>query len=328
MKRRHPPPSRQRPAFVEPMQAKLVTTLPEGERWLYEPKLDGYRALVIKDGASVAIRSRNDKDLTSAYPAVCAAAKALNAQSAVVDGEIVAVDSSGVPSFQALQHRSARTDHQIAYYAFDLLHLDGVDRLALPLDERRAPLPHVIAKSGVLQSIELPGSASDVIAAVSALGLEGVVAKQRDSRYEPGLRSGAWRKLKLDRQQAFVVGGFRPGVRSVDALLVGYYEGRSLMFAGKVRAGMTPRIRAQLFDLLQPHQRARGPFTNLPNSRSSHWGTGVTAEEMEEMTWVKPAVVVQVRFVEWTADANLRHASYVGLRTDKTAKSVIRERPR
>ncbi|HEX6163990.1 MAG TPA: non-homologous end-joining DNA ligase [Vicinamibacterales bacterium] len=316
---------RRPPAFVEPMQAKLVAALPEGSRWLYEPKLDGYRAIAIKNGDAIAIRSRNGKDLTAAYPAVTAAVKKLKAKSAVLDGEIVAVDSSGVPSFQALQHRSARTDHQIAYYAFDLLHLDGVDRLELPLDERRALLPQVLGNSGVLQSIELPGSAADVIAAVSALGLEGVVAKKRDSKYEPGLRSGAWLKLKLDRQQEFVVGGFRPNVRTVDALLVGYYEGRSLQFAGKVRAGMTPRIRAQLFDLLKPRETARCPFANLPNSKSSHWGAGVTAGEMREMTWVEPTVVVQIRFVEWTAEANLRHASFMGLRTDKPPKAVRRE---
>ena len=307
------------------MQAKLVTTLPEGDRWLYETKLDGYRAIAIKDGDQVAIRSRNDKDLTTAYPSVAAAIRKMPTRTAVVDGEIVAVDSSGVPSFQALQHRSARTDHHIAYYAFDLLHFDGISRLELPLETRREPLSRIVEGSGVLQSIELPGSASDVIAAVSRLGLEGIVAKRRDSKYEPGIRTGAWVKLKLDRQQEFVVGGFRPNVRTVDALLVGHYEGRTLQFAGKVKAGMTPRMRAQLFDLLQPLAITHCPFANLPNSRKSHWGTGVTAEEMHEMTWVRPKVVVQIRFVEWTTEANLRHASFLGVRTDKAASQVRRE---
>lgn len=307
------------------MQALLVTKLPEGERWLYEVKLDGYRAIAIKDGGDVTIRSRNNKDLTAAYPAVAAAVRALKNHSLVLDGEIVAVDSNGRPSFQALQHRSARTDHQIVYYAFDVLHVDGADMASLPLDDRRSMLPKIVRRSGVLLSSPLEGSVADVVCAVGALGLEGVIAKRRDSKYEAGDRSGAWVKLKLERQQDFVVGGFREGVRSVDALLVGYYSARALKFAGKVRAGITPRIRAQLFDLLKPLQIDRCPFVDLPNSKSSHWGTGVTAEEMKDMTWLRPKVVAQIRFVEWTVESNLRHAAFVGLREDKAAASVRRD---
>lgn len=307
------------------MQARLVQKLPEGSEWLYEVKLDGYRALAIKDGSRVAIRSRNDKDLTHAYPAVAAAVAQLRIDDVVLDGEIVAVDAAGRPSFQALQHRSARTNHQIVYYAFDVLHADGQDLTSSPLEERRRLLPAIVKGSNVLMSIDLPGSAADVIEAVGALGLEGVIAKKRRSKYHAGERSGAWVKLKLDRQQEFVVGGFRPLVRGVDALLVGYYIGRRLHFAGKVRAGMTPRIRAQLFDLINPLRTDTCPFVDLPNSKSSHWGTGVTAEEMHEMTWVKPRTVVQIRFVEWTAENNLRHAAFVGLRADKPASKVVRE---
>ena len=309
------------------MQARIVAKLPEGGRWLYEVKFDGYRAIAIKNGDRVEIRSRNNKDLTSAYPTVCAAIKRVPVKSAALDGEVVAVDSSGRPSFQALQHRSARTDHQIVYYAFDLLYLDGKDLTGRTLEERRQLLPRVVKGTGVLVSVELPGSAPVVMKAVGALGLEGVIAKRRDSKYEEGQRSGAWVKLKLDRQQEFVVGGLRPEVRTVDALLVGYYEGQSLRFAGKVRAGMTPRIRAQLFDMLKPLQVQQCPFVDLPNSKSSHWGTGVTAEEMKDMTWLRPKVVVQIRFVEWTAEGNLRHAAFVGVRPDKAAPTVRREGP-
>ena len=199
------------------MQARLVTKLPEGGRWLYEVKLDGYRAIAIKIGGNVEIRSRNNKDLTKAYPTVCSAIRTVKTQSLVLDGEIVAVDSSGRPSFQALQHRSARTDHQIVYYVFDLLHVDGMDTTQLPLHERRAMLTTVAKGSQVLLSSELEGSATQVAKAVGDLGLEGVIAKRRDSKYEAAERSGAWQKLKLDRQQEFVVGGFRPSVRAVDA---------------------------------------------------------------------------------------------------------------
>lgn len=313
------------PAFVVPMQARVVHKLPEGPQWMYEVKLDGYRAIAIKNGSRVEIRSRNNKDLTGAYPAVAAAVKQLRVDKVVLDGEVVAVDSDGRPSFQALQHRSVRTNHQIVYYAFDVLHADGKSLTSMPLDHRRAMLPDIVKGSGLLMSMELPGSATEVIKAVAALGLEGVIAKRRDAKYEAGERSGSWVKLKLDRQQEFVVGGFRPLVRGVDALLVGYYEGRKLHFAGKVRAGMTPRVRTQLFDLLKPLAVEKCPFVDLPNSKSSHWGTGVTAEEMREMTWVKPKTVVQIRFVEWTAEANLRHSAFVGLRTDKAPSKVVRE---
>jgi bifunctional non-homologous end joining protein LigD len=312
------------PAFVTPMTARLVQTLPEGDAWLYELKLDGYRALLIKDGQRVRIISRNQKDLTASYPAAAAAGARLDAASVVLDGELVALDADGRPSFQALQHRSAHPGHAIVYYAFDVLHLDGRDLTGAPLRARRELLPRVTGRSGILLSAELAGSAADVIAAVSRLGLEGVIAKRRDSRYDAGQRSGAWVKLKLDQQQEFVVGGYRPGPHGVDALLVGFYQGRELRFAGKVRAGFTPHLRHEVAGVLTPLRRPACPFVDLPNSRTSHWGGGVAAEQMAEFTWVRPTVVAQIRFVEWTADGHLRHAAFLGLRTDKTARQVER----
>jgi bifunctional non-homologous end joining protein LigD len=295
------------------MAARVVDKLPEGDDWMYEVKFDGYRALLLKDADKVRIRSRNDKDLTHGYPSVAAAGQRLNAKQVVLDGEIVAVDSKGHPSFQALQHRAAHPHHVIVFYAFDLLHLDGVDLTTEALQERRARLPEVIEKSGILLSIELPGTAQQVIDAVTRLGLEGVIAKRKTSRYTPGERHTAWLKLKLDRQQEFVIGGYRPGSHGVDALLVGYYEGKELRFAGKVRAGFTPM------------EIPNCPFVDLPNSKTSHWGAGVTREEMSEMRWLKPKLVAQIRFVEWTADGHLRHAAFLGLRTDKPARDVRRD---
>ena len=307
------------------MTAVLVDRLPEGDQWAYEVKLDGYRALLIKDAGHVEIRSRNEKDLTAAYPAVAAAALRLNARSAVIDGEIVAVDAGGRPSFQALQHRGAHPGHVIVFYAFDLLHLDGADLTSLALDDRRTRLPKVLARSGVLLSAELPGTAVEVSEAVRRLGLEGVIAKRRDSRYDAGQRNGAWVKLKLDKQQEFVVGGYRPGPHGIDALLVGYYEGKTLRFAGKVRAGFTPHVRREVHAALSPLHADACPFVDLPNSRTSHWGGGITAEQMKEMRWLEPSRVAQIRFVEWTADGHLRHAAFLGLRGDKAARAVRRE---
>jgi bifunctional non-homologous end joining protein LigD len=307
------------------MTARVVDTLPEGDDWTYEVKFDGYRALLMKDGDRLQIRSRNDKDLTHAYPSIAIAGRRLHARQAVVDGEVVAVDAHGRPSFQALQHRSAHPGHAIVFYAFDLLHLDGTDLMAAPLHERRARLPAVLNESGILLSVDLPGTTRQVIAAVTSLGLEGVIAKRATSRYTPGERNTSWVKLKLDRQQEFVVGGYRPGSYGVDALLVGYYESGELRFAGKVRAGFTPHVRREVFAQLKPLETGRCPFVDLPSSKTSHWGGGVTPEQMAEMHWLKPKLAAQIRFVEWTADGHLRHAAFLGLRTDKAARDVRRE---
>jgi bifunctional non-homologous end joining protein LigD len=221
----HSPDERQAPSFVTPMAALSVDVLPEGPEWSYELKLDGYRALIIKDGASIKIRSRNDKDLMQMYPAIAATARRLQVEQAVIDGEIVAVDKQGRASFQALQHRGTHRDHAIVFYAFDLIHLNGEDMRAMPLEERRAHLVRIIDKSGLLLSIMLPGSVADIVLTVRAMQLEGVIAKRKNSQYEAGERSGNWQKLKLERRQEFVIGGYRPyGDNSVDALLVGCFE--------------------------------------------------------------------------------------------------------
>ena len=317
--------SRRSPSFVSPMTARLVESLPEGDDWVYEVKFDGYRALLLKDGEEIRIRSRNDKDLTAMYPSIAAAGMRLHASRAVVDGEVVAVDANGHPSFQALQHRSSHPGHSVVFYAFDLLHLDGKDLTGASLRERHRRLSGVLNDSGVLLSTHLPGSAAQVIAAVKSLGLEGIVAKRATSPYTPGERNDAWVKLKLDRQQEFVVGGYRPGPGTVDALLVGYYEGRKLRFAGKVRAGFTPHVRREVLGQLVPLHASQCPFTDLPNSKTSRWGGGVTLEQMRDMQWLRPALVAQVRFVEWTADGHLRHAAFLGLRMDKAATTIRRE---
>jgi bifunctional non-homologous end joining protein LigD len=311
--------------FLQPMAARVVDSLPEGDDWMYEVKFDGYRALVIKDGRQVRIRSRNNKDLTHTYPSIATAAAKLRADRDMVDGEIVALDANGRPSFQALQHRGAHPGHTIVFYAFDLLHCNDDDLTGAPLVRRRERLPLVLNDSGILLSIELPGTAQQVVDAVTALGLEGVVAKRKSSTYTPGERTNAWVKLKLDRQQEFVIGGYRPGPNGLDAILVGCYSGKHLCFAAKVRAGFTPHVRRDVFAQLKRLHISSCPFDDLPSSKTSHWGGGVTPEEMKELQWVKPQLVAQVRFVEWTADGHLRHAAFLGLRSDKPPQRVTRE---
>ena len=276
--------------FVRPMAARVVDRLPEGHDWMYEVKFDGYRALLMKKGSRVAIRSRNDKDLTHAYPSVAAAARRLRAEEVIVDGEVVAVDATGRPSFQALQNRGAHPGHAVVFYAFDLLRVDGEDLTGTPLRDRRARLPEVLDGSGVLLSVELPGTAPQVIEAVTSLGLEGIVAKRRTSRYTPGERNTAWVKLKLDRQQEFVIGGYRPGPNGVDSLLVGYYEGTGLRFAGKVRAGFTPHLRREVFAQLVAH--TTGPFVDH-RTQGAHW-VGVTADRCTRCSG-EATLVAQIR---------------------------------
>ena len=308
------------------MAAESVSNLPEGDDWIYELKLDGYRALVLNDGTQIQVRSRNNKDLTRLYPSVGAAARQLEVKTVVIDGEVVALSPDGRPSFEVLQHRGSNPGHQIVFYAFDLLFLNGRDMTGEPLVKRRAKLQAIIGDDSTIRlSQVLPGEASAVVTAVRDAGLEGVIAKRKNSLYQPGERSGDWVKLKLEHQQEFVIGGYRANGSQVDALLVGYYEGRNLRFASKVRAGLVPHVRRELFQTLNRLQTKACPFVNLPDAHISRWGGGVTTEQMAQMHWTRPKLVAQIRFVEWTAEGRLRHSAYLGLRDDKAAKQVTRE---
>ena len=308
------------------MAALLVDALPTGDEWLYEAKFDGYRALAVKEGANVKLLSRKGNDLTADYPAIRQTVEALQTKSAILDGEIVAFDESGRPSFQHLHHRSAKPT-AIRYFVFDLLALNGKDLKTEPLEARRAALKKIVAGTEVQFSEELPGTAEDVIQAVTQVGLEGVVAKRRDSRYESGKRSGMWQKFKVQLRQEFVIGGYKPENNNFQSIVVGYYENKKLRFAARVRSGFTDAQRAALFELLRPLKTENCPFTDLPSSRTGHWGEGVTAEDMKILKWVNPRLVAEIAFTEWTRDGNLRHSAFVGLREDKDARTVVREHP-
>jgi bifunctional non-homologous end joining protein LigD len=307
------------------MLAVLGDRLPVGPEWSYEVKWDGYRAFLIKTGASVHFRSRRDADLTASYPSLVGAGRLLRASEVILDGEIVALDRDGHPSFQALQHRRTPGTFVIAYYAFDILSLNGRSLTDRPLAERRDALRHVVSGSHILLSEPLAGTPAQLEALVRRYGLEGIVAKRLDSRYEAGLRTGAWTKVKFSPRQEFVVGGFRADGEMVDALVVGYYEGRTLRAAGKVRNGLTPTLRRDLFTVLQSRIVSRCPFANLPTAKRGRWGEGITAEDMPTLTWVRPQIVCEIAFTEWTAAGNLRHASFVGLRDDTDPGRIRRE---
>jgi bifunctional non-homologous end joining protein LigD len=199
--------------------------LPAGPEWSYEVKWDGYRALAEKKGSAVRLISRNNKDLTRDYPSIVRSVAALPVKRLVLDGEIVALTNDGRPSFQALQHRST-AKLVLVYYAFDLLSLDGASWLRQPLEARRERLAAIVDGSAVLRSSPLEGEPDAIEAVVRELKLEGVVAKRRDSVYRPGQRTEDWIKVKFSPRQEFVIGGYRPNGRSLDALVVGYYEER------------------------------------------------------------------------------------------------------
>jgi len=309
------------------MLAVSAATLPTGVEWSYEVKWDGYRAQGVKNGTAVSLASRNLKNITRQFPDVAQAMSRLRAKSAVIDGEVVALDAEGRPSFQALHH-STTAGLSVVFYAFDLLHLNGKDLTRAPLDDRRAALRQVVSATGdpaLLLSEPLPGTPAQIARAVQRLGLEGVVAKRRRSAYAAGRRSDAWVKVRFARRQEFVIGGYKPNATNFDSLLVGYFDGAKLVCAGKVRSGFTPHLRIEVFRELRPLEATRCPFVNLPSTKTGHWGEGITAEEMQTLRWVKPLRVAEVSFAEWTRDGSLRHAAFVGLRGDKAPRDVRRE---
>jgi len=308
--------------FIEPMQPELVGRLPEGQEWQYEVKWDGYRAIAVKNGDKVTLYSRRRNDITNRYGAVARAVKKLPGSS-VIDGEIVAVDSKGRVSFQGLQN-SASGEIQLAFVAFDLLSFDGKALLAMPLIERQKILKRLIRGSGIQLSEPLDVSLSYALEAIVQFGMEGVVAKLKNSKYSPGARGRSWFKFRVGKGQEFVIGGMKEG-NPFESLLVGYYEGNKLHYAGKVKAGLRPVIRRMLYQELEPLITDKCPFVNLPQGSPGRWGEGLTKEKMKECVWVRPKTVAQVNFVEWTDHGNLRHSKFLGLRDDKRARDVVRE---
>jgi ATP-dependent DNA ligase len=241
------------------MQCKPVAELPSDEKWSFEIKFDGYRCIAVKLGREISLLSRHKKVLNKRFPGVVEALASLNGDF-VLDGELVALDSLGRPSFQTLQN-SISQSLPIYYYVFDVLNRDGELLVNLPFARQREALASSLAlpKDPVRLSPLLQVPSGDVLEAVRKLGLEGVVGKRLGSTYEPGERSGAWIKLRANREQEFVIGGYIPGARGFDALLVGVYEKKHLIFAAKVKNGFVPRIRDEIFPLLKALQTAQCP---------------------------------------------------------------------
>ena len=312
--------------FTDPMLLLRTDRLPEGATWQYEIKLDGYRAIAFKSGGRVQLRSRNDKEFGGKYPAIVKALAAMPDET-VIDGEVVALDPAGRPSFNALQNYGSSAT-PLFYYVFDVLILAGEDVTSEQLVRRRELLQtRVLSKldEPIRESPILDASLPDLIRSVKAQGLEGIVAKRLDSRYEPGLRSGMWQKMRVNQGQEFVIGGYTASAKNFDALIFGYYKDTQLIYAARTRNGFTPASREKLFRQFRGMEISQCPFANLPEARSGRWGQGLTAEKMKDCRWLRPALVGQFEFLEWTPDDHLRHTRFIGLREDKKPSDVTRE---
>jgi bifunctional non-homologous end joining protein LigD len=238
----------------------------------------------------------------------------------------VALDSDSRASFNLLQNYGS-AGAPLHFFIFDLLILKGKDIMAEPLVKRRELIEEQILPwlgEPIRYSPILEGGLQALIQSVKAQGLEGLVAKRRNSKYESGMRSGAWQKMRVNQGQELVIGGYTPSVKNFDALVIGYYDDNQLMYAARTRSGFTPASRVDLFKKLRTLEIKECPFANLPEKKAGRWGAGLTAAKVAECRWLDPVLVGQFEFVEWTEDAHLRHSRFVALRDDKKAKDVRR----
>ncbi len=317
--------------FIEPMKAKLVEKPPAIGDWIYELKFDGIRLIAVKKDEKVSLLSRNQNELAERFPEIVKAVTSLPARECVIDGEVVTLDEEGRSSFQLLQAREMEGRRSPVYfYAFDLLQLDGKSLLSLPLEARKNVLEKLCAAAGdpIRYSGAIGGDAQRLLEEVKRRGLEGIIGKQGSSVYEPGRRGGAWIKLKCVQEQEFVIGGYTPpqGARKhFGAILVGYYENKKLVFAGKVGTGFTAKSLSMLYKKFQKEGRDDCPFVDLPSKQNGQWVQDITPSMMRKMHWVKPVFVCEIKFAEWTRDKKLRAPVFLGLREDKNPTEVVRE---
>jgi bifunctional non-homologous end joining protein LigD len=310
------------PDFVRPQLATLVQAAPRGDQWLHEIKLDGYRVMARIDRGSIRLLTRSGQDWTARFRGVAAAAAKLKADRALLDGEVVVLDTRGVSHFQFLQEAlSLKRTGDLVYFAFDLLHLDGRDLRDLPLSERKALLARLLRGSGqtIRYSEHVEGRGGTFYDRACRMGLEGIVSKQKDAPYRSG-RGSAWVKVKCVTSQEFVIVGFTDpkGTRAgFGALLLGVHDkGGALTYVGRVGTGFDDRSLKALHAKLKALEQERSPLRSRPpgSTRGVHW--------------VEPKLVADVAFTNWTRDGILRHPAFHGLREDKPAREVVRERPR
>jgi bifunctional non-homologous end joining protein LigD len=314
------PKKKEMPGFIEPMLSTLTDKVPKGDDWIFEVKWDGVRGLVYIDDGSVAIYTRNNNRCERQYPELQVLPHYIDAKQAILDGEIVVMDERGVSKFELIQPRIHTQDanaiakmgqkNPVHLFAFDLLYLDGRDLRREPLVERKRLLRKIVKPFALLRVSEsFEGSGEELLDAARQTGLEGLIAKRRTSVYE-SRRSGNWLKVKLTSEQEFVIGGYTAGEREpFGSLALGYYEDGKLHYAGNVGTGFTARNLAEICLRLEPLKTSKKPFAG--------------ADKIPRGTeWVKPELVAEIKFANWTDDKKLRAPVYLGLRNDKAATAV------
>jgi bifunctional non-homologous end joining protein LigD len=311
------------PASLEPMLATLGNAVPSGSEWLYEVKWDGYRALCFVEGGKVRMLSRRGTKLDKQFAAVAAAlGQSVKADKAIIDGEVVALDDNGNPSFQRLQNLTGfgtkpavkgMTAPFLNFFAFDLLYLNGYDLRKAALIDRRQVLMSILLPSEIVRYSEhFIGKGDELLQAVRAKGLEGIIAKQAQSRYE-SKRSGSWIKIKVTTQQDFVVCGYILGEREpFGSLVLGYYKNKKLVYAGNAGSGFTQQSLKSVFEKIKPLITKKPVLSDVP-------------KDIGEVTWVKPELVCVVKFTSWTNDDRLRAPVFLGLRAEVAPEEVVRE---
>jgi len=319
------------PPVLRPMLATLGK-MPSGPRWAFEFKWDGVRAVTSVDAGNVRVISRNDIDITSSYPELLGLPAQLGRARVVLDGELVTLDKRGAPSFGLLQQRMhvRRPDegllsrYPVKYYVFDLLWIDGESAIGWPYRRRREALEKLKLHGRAPMSVtpRFPGPGDDVLEAALANGLEGVIAKALESSYEPGRRSLAWIKVPLNLTKEVIVVGWKPGAGRragmIGSLLLGAYgKDGKLEFIGHVGTGFTDNALRALAERVAPLKQATSPVDGAP----------VPREHARNANWLKPSLVGEVEFRNWTPEGRLRHASWRGLRADKTPKDVTLDLP-
>src|SRR2546425_6922358 len=306
------------PQTLEPMKAQLVDAACDDDLWVFEVKWDGIRLVSFIDKGKVSLQTRAGRIVDEEYPQLQAVSRLVSAKRAVLDGEIVALDEEGRPSFQLLQNRE-KEPHPMQYVVFDIVYLDGQQLFRVPLEDRKRLLRDIVHDSGLLKYSEhVLGEGKAFFKAAQQKRLEGIVAKLRDSPYQPGVRSSAWVKIKAVLQQEVVIGGFtepRASRKYFGALLVGVYEDDKLVYTGHVGGGFDERSLAEVYKLMKPLIIKTSPFSGEPPRAN------------EKPTWVRPKLVAEVKFAEWTREGVMRQPVFLGLRDDVDPPEVRREIP-
>ena len=307
------------PAMLSPTLATLVDAAPAGDDWIHEIKFDGYRMVTRIDRGDVHIYSRNGKEWTAALPSIVRALESIAVDQAWLDGEIAVADANGQTSFQELQNALSERPEDISYFLFDLPYLDGNDLRGVALADRKRLLSALIGASDPLlrYSVDVRGSGAEFFKQACGLGLEGAISKRADSKYRDATRTRDWLKVKCGKRQEMVIGGFTDpqGSRSgFGALLLGVYAADGLHYAGKVGTGFDDESLNELRPMLDRLEQRESPFVDPPR------GYGAKGAH-----WVKPRLVAEIAFTEWSTGGALRHPSFRGLRADKKASDVVRE---